>query len=120
MDRVRRPRTIDPDFDLVLYVDNFLASWFTRNFNRRIDNVAAPGQDQVYYGRPNPLQEHCVDIDVCPDLVLAGVSALGAAFLLATYIALTQNGNGKRKRRALEGSTPPQVPLLWQIFFHGM
>ena len=38
-------------------------------------------------------------VDIHPDTVLAGVSGLGAAFLVATYIALTQQGNGKRKRR---------------------
>ena len=39
------------------------------------------------------------DVDICPEIVLAGVSALGAAGLLAIYIAATQNANGKRKRR---------------------
>ena len=86
------------------------------------DLLVAEGQEQAYYGLPNVNQESCsgVDLDLCPTFVLAGVSALGAAFLLATYIALTQNGNGRRKRRALEGSTPPQVPLLWQILLLGM
>ena len=100
--------------------DNFLATWFTRNFIRRLDNVASPGQDQVYFGRPNPLQEHCVDVEICPDLVLAGFAALGAAFLLANYIALTQQANGRKKRSTIEGSIPPHIPLHWLIFLHGM
>ena len=98
------PQTID-----------FLASRFTRNSIRRFDNVASPGQDQVYFGRPNPLQEHCVDVKVCPDLILAAVAGLGALFLFGLYNALTQQANGRKKRRALEGSTP-----LWLIFLRGM
>ena len=39
------------------------------------------------------------DVDICPEIVLAGVSALGAAGLLAMYVAATQNTNGRRKRR---------------------
>ena len=45
-------------------------------------------------------------VDICPELVLAGVSALGAASLLAFYIAATNNGNGKRKRRRGLGEPP--------------
>ena len=82
--------------------------------------MAAPGQDQVYFGRPNPLQEHCVDVEICPDLVLAGFAAIGAAFLLANYIALTQQANGRKKRSANEGSTPPHILPHWLIFLHGM
>ena len=41
------------------------------------------------------------DVDICPEIVLAGVSALGAFGLLAIYVAATQNTNGKRKRRRL-------------------
>ena len=45
-------------------------------------------------------------MDVCPEIVLAGVSALGAAGLLAIYIAATQNANGKRRRRRLDDYSP--------------
>ena len=45
-------------------------------------------------------------MDVCPEIVLAGVSALGAAGLLAIYIAATQNANGKRRRRRLDDFSP--------------
>ena len=61
----------------------------------------AEGQEQAYYGLPNVNQESCnsVDLDICPMLVLAFITALGAAALVAFYIAATQNANGKRKRR---------------------
>ena len=108
------------DSDFSGTADNFLASWFTRNSIRRIDNVASAGQENVYYGRPNILQEHCVEAKICPDLVLAGVAALGAAFLLANYIALTQQTNGRKKRSALEGSAPPQILPIRLIFLRGM
>ena len=60
---------------------------------------AEEGQEAVYFGKPNPIQEQCADLQVCPDLVLALVSLLGAAALLGFYVAATQNTNGKRKRR---------------------
>ena len=81
--------------------------------------MALEGQENVYYGLPNPLQENCVDVDICPDLALAAISALGAAALLSMYLAATQNANGKRKKRrsTLEGSAPP---LLWLVIHRGM
>ena len=85
------------------------------------DLLVAEGQEQVYYGLPNVNQQSCsaFDLDVCPNLILTFVTGLGAAFLLANYIALTQNANGRKKRSALEGSTPLQMPHLWLIFLHG-
>ena len=84
------------------------------------DLLLAEGQDHVSYGLPNVNQQSCsaFDLDVCPNLILTFVTGLGAAFLLANYIALTQNANGRKKRRALEGSTPLHIPL-WLIFLHG-
>ena len=38
-------------------------------------------------------------VDIHPDTALAGVSAFGAAALLAMYVAATQNTNGKRRKR---------------------
>ena len=87
------------------------------------DLLVAEGQEQAYYGLPNVNQESCsgFDLDICPAFTLTVVSGLGAAFFLAFYIALTQQPNGKKKRRALEGSSSPQMPLLlWLIFLHGM
>ena len=65
----------------------------------------AEGQEQVYYGLPNPIQENCFDVDICPNLVLTLVSALGAAALLGMYVAATQNAMGKRKRRRSLGGS---------------
>ena len=110
-----------------LEVDFFLCC--TENLNNFLararhvvadDLLVAEGQEQVYYGLPNVNQESCPDLDLCPTFVVTFVTGLGAAFLLATYIALTQQGNGRKKRSALEGSTPPQVTHLLQIFLHGM
>ena len=70
-----------------------------------IDSLAEEGQDTVYFGKPNPIQEQCFDIQICPDLVLALISLLGAAALLGLYLAATMNEFGKRKRRSLDGSS---------------
>ena len=66
---------------------------------KRIDNVAEEGQEYVSFGKPNPIQEQCFDLRIFPDHALAFISLLGAAALLAMYLAATQNANGKRKRR---------------------
>jgi len=68
-------------------------------FRKEIDNKAEGGAEYVSFGKPNPIQEQCFDLKICPDLALALVSLLGAAALLAMYLAATQNANGKRKRR---------------------
>ena len=68
-------------------------------FRKEIDNKAEAGAEYVSFGKPNPIQEQCFDFKICPDLVLGLVSLLGAAALLAMYLAATQNANGKRKRR---------------------
>ena len=74
-------------------------------FKKGTDSLAEEGQDTVYFGKPNPIQEQCFDIQICPDLVLALISLLGAAALLGLYLAATMNVNGKRKRRSLDGSS---------------
>ena len=75
-----------------------------------LDNVAEEGQEAVYFGKPNPIQEQCFDLQICPDLVLALVSLLGAAALLGMYLAATQNTMGKRKRRrSLDAGHAPSV-----------
>ena len=72
--------------------------------------MAEEGQEAVYFGKPNPIQEQCFDLQLCPDLVLAFVSLLGAAALLGMYLAATQNANGKRKRRrSLDDGHSPSV-----------
>lgn len=84
---------------------------------RKIDQVPQGNQEIVYYGEPNPLQEHCVDAQICPDLVLALIAAAGAFALLGMYTAATQNNNGRRKkrRRSLDGYATSEildVPLM--------
>ena len=86
-------------------------------FSRKIDQFPQGNQEHVYYGEKNVLQEHCVDAQVCPDLVLAFIAAAGAFALLGMYTAATQNTNGRRKkrRRSLDGYATPEildVPLM--------
>ena len=86
-------------------------------FSRKIDQFPQGNQEHVYYGEKNVLQEHCVDAQVCPDLVLAFIAAAGAFALLGMYTAATQNTNGRRRkrRRSLDGYATPEildVPLM--------
>ena len=65
------------------------------------DLEGAEGSTNVKYGKPNPAQEQCgsLDLDICPDVLLAAIAAAGAAALVALYVALTMQANGRRKRR---------------------
>ena len=79
---------------------------------RKNDLVPQGNQEIVYYGEKNVLQEHCIDAQICPDLVLAFIAAAGAAALLGMYVAATQNNNGKRRkkrRRSLDGYTTSET-----------
>ena len=107
-----------------LAYDNF--SWLDGlTPSDKSDSVALEGQDAVYFGKPNPSQEQCdsLDLDICPDLLLALITLIGAAALLALYLALTQNANGRRKKRSLPGSEEEKDDIgshLSQLLLHGM
>ena len=47
-------------------------------------------------GKPNPAQEMCFELDICPDLLLAAAAAAAAAIYLALYTAITAAGRKKR------------------------
>ncbi len=77
-----------------------------------LDQLGEEGQKSVKYGLPNPAQESCssFNVDICPDLLLAGIAAAGAAAFAALYFAATMNANGKRRRKRAERR---ELPLLW-------
>ena len=102
-------------------------SWLGGLTSDKSDSVALEGQDSVYFGQPNPSQEQCdsLDLDICPDLLLAFITLIGAGALVALYLALTQNTNGKRKKRSLPGSDSEEEKdengsHLSQLILHGM
>ena len=114
---------------VVLNQIHFLAyddfSWFDGLTSDKSDSVALEGQDAVYFGQPNPSQEQCdsLDLDICPDLLLAFITLIGAGALVALYIALTQQANGRRKKRSLSGSEEEKDEKgshLLQLILHGM
>ena len=51
------------------------------------------------FGLPNPAQESCFTLSICPDLILAAAALAGAAAFIVLYLAITANPNGKRRRR---------------------
>ena len=85
------------------------------------DQTPAEGSKIVKYGKPNPSQEECsaFDLDICPDLLLAGIAAAGAAALIALYVALTMNPNGRRKRRRSLGDEGHQFFSNTDFFLVG-
>ena len=96
---------IDFTYDTIfLHSDTLLLSLIA------VDLDGAEGSTNVKYGKPNPAQEQCsaIDLDICPDLLLAAIAAAGAVALVALYIALTMNTMGRRKRRRSLGDNAPQ------------
>ena len=45
--------------------------------------------------------DNCPTVDICPDLILAGLAAAGAAAFFFIYQAITVKA-GRRKRRSLQ------------------
>lgn len=41
----------------------------------------------------------CFDVDICPDLLLAGVALFAAAAFYTLYVAITMAGKKRRRRR---------------------
>ena len=52
----------------------------------------------------------CFSIDICPDLILALITAAGAAAALGFYLAIV--AAGKRRKRSLGEESPWISPLL--------
>ena len=70
-------------------------------------------KDQVKYGKKNKNQEeNCFDIEICPDLLVAGIGAFGALALGVLYVTITMEQAKRRRKRGLNPySAPPDVPL---------
>lgn len=59
------------------------------------------------------------DLDICPDLLLAGLALAGAAAFVALFTAITMAGGRRRRKRS-----GLDKPLSWQdmlddIYWHG-
>jgi hypothetical protein len=57
----------------------------------------------------------CFTINICPDLILAGIAAIGAAAFYSIYFALTTKG--RRKRRDGPSEVPNLVSILENFGF---
>ena len=72
--------------------------------NRRSGQVAAASSRGGSSG-----SDSCFDLELCPDLILAGFAAFGAAAFFFLYQAITMAG--KRKKRSL-GTFPLLLKAL--------
>ena len=55
-------------------------------------------------GRPNPIQEMCFELDICPDLLMALIATFAAGAFFFLYMAITMVGRRRRRRRSLDSS----------------
>ena len=106
---------------MMVYHKEYYTYFLARARHVEEDLLVAEGQEQVYYGYPNVNQESCTGVELCPQLVLTIVSALGAFGLLNLYLAATQNTNGKRKRRrrSLQGREKSLLEGLGDLIIYG-
>ena len=56
----------------------------------------------------------CFTIDICPDLLLAGIAAAAAAAFVFLYQQITLKG--KRKKRALDSNAFECLPFHHELF----
>ncbi len=55
-------------------------------------------------GTPNPAQQNCGDLDICPDLVVAAFAAALAAGFAVLFTLITGAGRRRRRRSASSAS----------------
>ena len=55
------------------------------------------GSESSGYHGGSSSSDNCFDIDICPDLILAGIAAFSAAAFYSLYVAITMAGR-RRKR----------------------
>ncbi len=77
--------------------------------------VASASKKGDTKGRPNPAQENCGDLDICPDLVLAVFGAALAAAFAILYTLITSAGRRKRRRR--DAGVPVDASSKFQDVF---
>lgn len=55
------------------------------------------------YGKGGKVDDNCdgFDLDICPDLLLAGLALAAAGAFVALFTAITMAAAGRRKRRSL-------------------
>ena len=61
----------------------------------------------------------CFKLDICPDLLLAGLAAAFAAFFYILHTAITKKG--RKKRRSLSSKTESMFKLkyVWDTIHYG-
>ena len=65
------------------------------------------GDKKIKKGRPNPAMEMCLELNICPDLLLAGIAAAAAGAFFFLYQAITMAG--RRRKRSSD--------LLYNVMF---
>ena len=70
-------------------------------------------------GTPNPAQENCGDLDICPDLIIAALAAAAAAAFVVLFTQITMAG--RKKKRSSDGGGYSSVPFttwLYDLSWH--
>ena len=71
-------------------------------FSNAVSSSNLAGSFSKGYGSSG--DDGCGDIDICPDLLLAGLAAAGAAAFVVLFTLITMNG--RKKKRSLSGYKP--------------
>ena len=69
----------------------------------------------VKVGKPNPAMEMCFELEICPDLILAGIAAAAAAAFAILFTEITMAG--RKRRRALDSYEPVSLSKVLEDLY---
>ena len=113
-----------PTFNIPSYASSF--------FRRRSGAQQLSSENRLAgsFSNKNPkfgiIDDNCsgFDLDICPDLLLAGLALAAAGAFVALFTAITQAAAGGRRKKRNVGSGIEQPQLQWSqlfedVYWHG-
>ena len=88
--------------------------------NTRVDLIASAGSSKNKNVKFGIVDDNCdgAEVDICPDLLIAGLALFGAGAFAALYMAITMAASKKRRKRDL-GQPVTSQGIIHDIFWLG-
>ena len=80
------------------------------NCSTRVDLIASAGSNKNKNVKYGIIDDNCdgAEVDICPDLLIAGLALFGAGAFAALYMAITMAASKKRRKRSLGQPVSPE------------